>query len=224
MESSVRRRRWSREHPPTFSDLLKKLPKYASSFIKVFQRKKQRMKQIVCGLQKIAAEVKQMKEKSKKVRVTGLVFAAVGVVAAAALFAGSFTIVGAAALSVAAGATAVIFTKKRFTRQKESGKKVKAFLKIVELLRTELEEIKKVCEDLQRESVGAEPGNTARLKDDINKLLEVTAKLKTSTTSDCITDVSDQFKKAFGEFEKMRRKLKDLRERTDTEKMEQDSD
>lgn len=137
MDSSVRRRRWSIEHSPAFSSLLKKLPKFAAAYIKVYDRKKPRMRQIVCGLEKISARVKQMKEKSKRIRTTALVCAAVGLVAAAALFTGSFslTALGAAALSVAAAASAVSFTKKQFKTQKGRGIKVKELLKIVESLR-----------------------------------------------------------------------------------------
>lgn len=223
MASRVKRRRWSIDHPPAFSNLTKKF-KYVliDSFIKVFDRKKPRMRGIVCGLKKIAAEVKRMKQKPKSLRVTGLASAAVGVVvvSAAALFTGtfSFPILGAVTVFVAACATAEVFTEKQFTQQKRSRKIVKEFLKIVELLRSELEEIKKACEDLQRESVGATKEKIVRLRDNINQLLDDTAKLRTSTTSDCITSISDQFKKTVGEFEKMRRQLKDIRESIDTEK------
>ncbi len=212
-----RRRRWSMEETPAFSDLLKKLPKYSASFIRAFDRKKVRMRRIAYGLQKVAAQVKHMKEKSKTLKVTALLCAAaIGSVAAAA-GGFSFTAFAAAALAAVGLATAFVFTRKQLRGQRGSRKQVKEFLKIVDLLRSELEEVKKVCEDLQRESVGAEMGNTARLKDDIDNLLDVTAKLKTSVTSHCVSDISAQFKNTVKEFEKMRRRLKDLRERRDAE-------
>lgn len=203
--------------PSHFSDLMKKLPKYAASFTKLFVKKKPRMRQIVCGLQRIAAETKQMQEKSKRVRVAVSAAAAAAVAAAAALFTGSFsfTIFAAVTVSVATVATAVGFTRKHFTRRKGSEKKVKEFMKIVGSLRRELEEMKKVCEDLQEESVAAEAGNAAALRDNVNKLLDITAKLTTSTTLEDVTDVADQCQNAVDEFEDMTRKLKDFRESKD---------
>ncbi len=114
-----------------------------------------------------------------------------------------------AALSAVGLVTAFVFTKKQWRGQRGGGKQRKESLKIVDLLRSELEEVRTVCENLQRESVGAETGNTVRLKDDLDDLLDITAKLKTSVTSHCVTDVSAQFQNTVKEFEKMRRRLKD---------------
>lgn len=63
------------------------------------------------------------------------------------------------------------YIKNNFTQHEGSSKEVKTFLRIVEELHRELEEIKKLCEDLQRESVGAETGNIQTLRDDIDELL-----------------------------------------------------
>lgn len=215
MASRLRTRRQSIDDPPLFSDLLKELPQYAASFKRSFHRKRQRMRQIVSGLKKVAAEVKQMNEKSKKA--TEVISAAVGVgfvaAAAAALVTGrfSFTLLGVVALCVTAGAAVVSWTKKKTAQLNGSKKKVKEFLNIVESLRRELEKIKRVCEDLQRTSVGADTGNITRLRDNINELLVTTAKLQTSASLDCVTEVCDQCQKAVRELEKIKSNLSEFR-------------
>lgn len=153
-----------------------------------------------------------MKERSKKVRTWISVSAGVGFVAAA-LVTGrfSFTILGAAALCVAA----VMWTKEKIQvkgkEKKKSKKKVNEFLSIVESLRRELEEMKRVCEDLQRKSVGADSGNIGRLRDDINKLLDTTAKRQSSARLGCVTEVCGQCQEAVRELKQRERNLNEFR-------------
>ncbi|KAL4005190.1 hypothetical protein ACER0C_004903 [Sarotherodon galilaeus] len=221
MESRVRKRRRSRELPPTFSSLLKTLPESASSFIRTFKRKRPRLRRAMWRLQRMAAEARLMEEKSKKLRVVVLVSAAGG---AAALFTGSFSLslLGALVLCVTGVVTAAGYIKKHFTQKEGSRKDVKTFLRIVEELHRELEEIKKLCEDLQRESVGAETGNIQTLRDDIDELLNSSAKLKLFTGFDSVTELCDHCERAVREFEQMKRRLRDFRGSSDTE-MQEDS-
>lgn len=160
----------------------------------------------------MAAEARLMEEKSKKLRVVVLVSAAGG---AAALFTGSFSLslLGALVLCVSGVVTAAGYIKKHFTQQEGSRKDVKTFLRIVE-------EIKKLCEDLQRESVGAETGNIQTLRDDIDELLNSSAKLKLFTGLNSVTELCDHCERAVREFEQMKRRLRDFRGSSDTEMQE----
>lgn len=55
-------RRWSKEIPPVFSDLMNDLIKYAASFIKGFDLRESKMRQIIRECKKISDEVKKMQK------------------------------------------------------------------------------------------------------------------------------------------------------------------
>ncbi|XP_049909860.1 uncharacterized protein LOC126396068 [Epinephelus moara] len=166
MAASQRRR--SMTEPLNFSDLTTKLMRHAASFISAFDVSKPKMRQIVGEFQKIVDEVKETQQTTDTVRTVGAVAGGVGlgVMILAAPFTGGASLLAAGGL--AAGATGggyVVGANVTKTRaENKSAHKVeelgKEFMKTVEPLKNDLEEIKTTCEELEQRSAGGQAADT----------------------------------------------------------------
>ncbi|XP_042250878.1 uncharacterized protein LOC121885456 [Thunnus maccoyii] len=166
----------STEELSDLSKLMNKLTERARSFKTQFDKNERRMRQIVREYQKIADEVREMQATTETVRKVGLI--AVGVGAGfcilAAPFTGGLSLVGAAVAAevgetvaaVAAGGAATVVGANIAQTMKENGsaKKVKElvteFMKIIEAMKNNTQEINMTCEKLEQRSVAALADNT----------------------------------------------------------------
>ncbi|XP_038590339.1 uncharacterized protein LOC119914866 [Micropterus salmoides] len=183
--ASKPRRRFSKDLPPDLSELMNKLIKYATSFIRRFDYSEDRMRQVVGEFKKIAAEVRKMQEKTDKARTIGVVAGGIGlgVLVLAAPFTGGLSLLGAGAAGAAAGGATVVGANivKTMTENgsaKEVEKQGKKFLEIVEPLKNELEEIKRTCERLEEESAAFQAENTLSDMEEFQRILRRVAELK----------------------------------------------
>lgn len=226
MDSSVRKRRaW--KHRSEFSDLPADLCHHADLFIKLCDRNELRMRQVVEDLQDISAKLQRLHSRSEKCSVVGTVTAAVGLGAVVAVFIAQVTgglslAVTAGAGYVAAAAAVVTLRAKQFTTEEERVKKIKEFLEIVTVLQSELENIMELCEDLQREADGTETESSISLTNNILQPFLTMAKLRSSITAGCVTELTDQCENVFDQFRSMKRKLEEFRGRKDTENIQRE--
>ncbi|GLD74286.1 uncharacterized protein AKAME5_002566100 [Lates japonicus] len=192
MGSSGSRRRQSEDLPPNF----------AASFIVQFHQNKARMRQIVDELQTWAAELKGMMAAG----VIGV--AGAGVAVATAPFTGGLSLViyGAAAAASTAGSAAVFglgLVNLRDERNAERMEKLLELRRIVEALKTELEDVKTTCGDLRREAVEADASKFIRLEMKILKLFDVIERLRTPARLVQVPQVADEYQRALNEFERI---------------------
>ncbi|XP_026210859.1 uncharacterized protein LOC113158816 isoform X1 [Anabas testudineus] len=202
----------SREQPAEVSDLPTDLCRQAAVFTKLFDKKEARLRDLLSDIQEIGVHVKKWNTKSKRSCYTGLVSAAVAAGAGAAIpFAGGVGFAITAALtSAAAGGALFGFKIKQFRTEEESLKKIKQFLKIVNRLEHELEEVTKLCENLPK----AETPNVTSLKKNLVKLFQSMEKLR---TADGVKELTGQCQTVFDEFEMMRKQLEEFRGSTEAE-------
>ncbi|XP_039635380.1 uncharacterized protein LOC120545258 [Perca fluviatilis] len=145
--------------PPDHSELMNKPKELAASFIREFDNREPKMRQIVGEFREISDEVRKMQERTDKVRKAGA--GALGVTALGMLLGVAAGRAESAALTVAAGATgsAILVAGANVTKgisESESVNKVaelgKVFMEIVERLKKHLEEIKRMCAELEETS------------------------------------------------------------------------
>lgn len=154
MEPKPTRRRTSKELPPEFSELMNKLFKVAASFIREFDNKEPRMREIITEFQKIVDEVKEIRERTDRQRRE----ARETVEAPFQNIRSSWGFSLLAAPIAAADGTVLVISANVTKILSENGsvKKVEAlgrdFTGIVEPLTKDLEEIKTTCEKLEQKS------------------------------------------------------------------------
>ncbi|TMS01131.1 hypothetical protein E3U43_004192 [Larimichthys crocea] len=138
MASAPRTRRWSMEMPPDLSELMDTLIKYAHSFIREFDNKEPDMRRIVRELQKISDEVRTQQNRgtSDFTRGARQTFG---------FFAVPLEFVEKGVQHVT---NAVIESGKAHQVEKLG----KQFMKIVEPLKNDLEQIQTTCEKLEQKS------------------------------------------------------------------------
>ncbi|XP_078101586.1 uncharacterized protein LOC144514275 [Sander vitreus] len=164
--------RRSRDFSPDLSELMNKLIKHAALFIREFDIREQKMREIVREFRKMADEVRKMQQRTDTVKTAGGVTAGVGLglLALAAPFTGGTSLAAAAAFTagalVAATGGSVISdaNEKKTRKENESEKKVgelgKEFMKMVDRLKNDLEEIKRTCEKVEQRSAELQAENT----------------------------------------------------------------
>ncbi|XP_051255033.1 apolipoprotein L3-like [Dicentrarchus labrax] len=165
-------RRLSKELPPDLSELMDRIIKEAASFIKEFDCKEPRMREIVREFMRIVDEIKTMQERTDTARTAGTATAGAGlglglIGVFAAPFTGGLSLALAAAGGAAAvggGATVVGVNVTKTLKENGSAKKVeelgKEFVELVEPLKINLTEIKTTCEKLEKKSSEVQAGST----------------------------------------------------------------
>ncbi|KAL7372727.1 hypothetical protein ABVT39_021544 [Epinephelus coioides] len=152
--------------PPSLSDLLRRLSDNGRLFIELYDQKKKRMQDIANKLSALAREVNEMQKTTNTTRMMGAVLGALGIVAtAAALLAGGLASEGAVRMAMVGGAAAMgggaaVITANTVTAQLQTEKISletveelgRELLKIAELLKDVLEEIKALSEELEEKS------------------------------------------------------------------------
>ncbi|KAK2863552.1 hypothetical protein Q5P01_003085 [Channa striata] len=221
MDPSVRKRR-TREHRADFSGLPADVSHHAASFIKLCDGNELRMRQVVDELQDLSAKLQRLQSRSEKCSILGVFAAAVGVGAALAVFvaqvAGGLSLAVTAAAGYVAAAAAVFALKaKRLSTEEARVKKVKEFLEMVSVLQSEMENIKRLCEDVQGDSSGAETDSVLSLRTSVLQPFLNAASLRGSITAGCITELSHQCDNIFDQFRSMKRSLEELRGRGEAE-------
>lgn len=186
--------------PPDLSELMNKLTEHAASFITLFDNDEPKMRDIVRRFQKIAAEVRKNQETTDGARTAGTVGGGVGVgVGLLALLAAPLT--GGASLAVAAvatgagavggAATVVGANISKIMTEKGSAEKVeklgKEFMRIVEPLKNELQEIKTTCEKLEQRSTEALTDDTLSDMEEFHMILRRVSKLKEKSKDMLVT-------------------------------------
>lgn len=154
MEPKPKRRRKSKELPPELSELMNTFIKCATSFIKLFDNSEPRMTQIVREFQRIAAEVKEVQERTDRQRreardIAEAPFRNVRASWGLSLLAAPVTTVVGTVAAVSANITKILRENGSVERVESLGKE---FMGIVEPLKNELEEIKTTCERLEQKS------------------------------------------------------------------------
>ncbi|KAF3701667.1 hypothetical protein EXN66_Car017355 [Channa argus] len=195
-------------------EVSEELSHQAASFIRLWDKKEARMRDLLDEIKDMAIQIKKLHTKSKRSCYTGAVSAGVTIGAGIAVpFAGGLGFAITAALtSAAAGGALFGFKIKQFRTEEECLKQIKQFLKIVNRLQHELEEILKVCEDLQRESDKAETCDVSSLKSNLVKLFESTEMLR---TADGVKELTGQCPMVFGEFQDIKTQLEEFRGSTE---------
>ncbi|CAK6972973.1 hypothetical protein EXN66_Car017356 [Scomber scombrus] len=198
------------------ADLMNDLSKHAASFINLYNNSEPRMRQIVEELKEITAKIKKKQRKVKKGKNAGFVTA--GVVAALGLVISPFTAGFSLVMTGVAGAACLGLTAE--PRSRKAVKKVQNLvddlLQIVAPLKSELEEINNLCENLQKDAARSDVEHIIRLETHLGKLLDVVAHLKTSVTTNCLIHKAHQCQEAVDGCENMKTQLEDFRESTDT--------
>eukprot|EP00064_Thunnus_orientalis_P018239 superscaffoldBa00004130_g18333 len=177
---------------------------YTDSFTKRFDEKEPRMRQTVDAVLKIAAEVKRIQKESEPgaIALNFMVAALVGVT----LFYKGLT--PAAAVTVALAVLLLRFIKQLKHRVRGNPKELRELMEEsrtnVDLLKKDLEKIKTLCEEMPRESVGAETGNVIRLEMCVLEVFLTAEELsRVSHNDQRVTDAADQCQKVFTGLEKM---------------------
>lgn len=154
MEPKPKRRRVSIELPPEFSELMNQVNKVAASFIKEFDNKETRMRQIVSKFQKISDEVKEIQERTDQQRKEGREWAEapfnnIGSTWGFSLLAAPVTTVVGTVLAVSANITKILRENGIVEKVEALGRE---FISTVDPLKKKLEEIKMLCEKLEQKS------------------------------------------------------------------------
>ncbi|XP_042251896.1 uncharacterized protein LOC121886058 isoform X2 [Thunnus maccoyii] len=162
------------------------------------------MRQTVDALLKIAAEVKRIQKESEPgtIALNFMVAALVGVT----LFYKGLT--PAAAVTVALAVLLPRFIKQLKHRVRGNPKELRELMEEsrtnVDLLKKDLEKIKMLCEEMRRESVGAETGNVIRLEMCVLEVFLTAEELsRVSHNDQRVTDAADQCQKVFTGLEKV---------------------
>lgn len=161
------RREVNRKLPPQLSELIIKLIEHADSFIRVFNNKEPRMREIERKFEKISAEVKEELETADAVKTGGLITGGVGVaVGVLGLLAAPFTggaslavtaaasggIVGVAGVTITVGAIIIEFIIKNGSAVKLQ-RLGEEFMEIVQPMNKHLAEIKAISETLKKKFI-----------------------------------------------------------------------
>ncbi|GLD73568.1 uncharacterized protein AKAME5_002489300 [Lates japonicus] len=164
------KRKRSKELPHNLSELMKRLAEHKASFIKLFDGSKDRMRHIVGEFHKIAADVREMQEKTDKTRAAGAVATGLALTAglvAAPLTEGASLLAAGAGAAVGGGGGAVAVVHANITKMmvengsaQEVEKLGKEFMTIVEPMKKELTEIKTTCEMLEEKSAESQAKKT----------------------------------------------------------------
>ncbi|KAK2863551.1 hypothetical protein Q5P01_003084 [Channa striata] len=191
----------------------------AASFLRLWDKKEARMRDLLDEIKEMAVQIKKLHTKSKRSCYTGAVSAGVTIGAGIAVpFAGGLGFAITAALtSAAAGGALFGFKIKQFRTEEECLNQVKHFLKIVNRLQHELEEILMTCEDLQRQSEKVQMDKVSSLKDNLVKLFQCTEILR---TAEKVKELTDQCPEVFGEFHDIKTQLEEFRGRAQTESLQ----
>lgn len=198
----VPKRRDSKELPPDLSELMNKLIEHARSFIGVFDSREPRMREIEGKFHKIADKVKAMQKVTDKVRTGGAVGGGIGLGVAAlglivAPFTGGLSLVAATAIGGAVGAAvggAVVVGTNITKTMTENGSATEVvilgeeFLKIVEPMKNDLEEIKTTCEKLEQKSSEVQTRDTLSDVEKLQRILRQVSELRTK--SEDVVDIA----------------------------------
>ncbi|XP_039635497.1 uncharacterized protein LOC120545315 [Perca fluviatilis] len=220
------RPRWSKNLPPDLSELMNKLINHSASFIREFDSSKQKMRAIAGEFREIADEVRKMPKRTNEARTPrdiarAIVMGAgvgIAVMALAAPFTGGATLAVVGPLAVAAGAAGgagaaravhVMKNKKDKRRMKKVKRLEKEFMKIVEPLKKDLEEIKRMCEKLEQRSAGDQAGKTLADMEDFQKIMTQVSGRK----SEKVSELSDGCQNVVEDFDQMKDELKDFTEK-----------
>lgn len=205
----------SDEKRPQVSDVATDFCHQAVLFMKLFDKKEARMRDLLSEILEIGIYVRKFDTKSKWSLYTGLVSAAVAVGAGIAIpFAGGIGFAITAALTSVCAAGAVFgFKIKQFRTEEESLKRIRQFLKIVNRLEHELEEVMRLCKKFQRGAERDEKQNVTSLKNNLVKVFESNEKLR---AADGVKELTAQCQTVFSEFEKMRKQLEEFRGGTES--------
>lgn len=196
-------------------DVATDLCQQAVLFMKLFDKKEARMRDLLSEILQTGIHVRKWNTKSKWSIYTGLVSAAVTVGAGVAIpFAGGIGFAITAALTSVCAAGAVFgFKIKQFRTEEESLKRIKQFLKIVNRLEHELEEVMRLCKKFQRGAEKDETQNVTSLKNNLVKVFESNEKLR---AADGVKELTARCQTVFSEFEKMRKQLEEFRGGTES--------
>lgn len=210
------------EKPPEVCDVATDLRRQAAVFVKAFDQKEARMRELLGEILETGVLVRKWNTKSKWSFYTGLVSAAVTVGAGIAIpFAGGIGFAITAALtSVCAGGAMFGFKIQQFRTEEESLRRIRQFLTIVTRLEHELEDVWGLCKKLQRAAEKHERLNVTSLKDNLVRAFESSEKLR---AADGVKELTAQCQTVFGEFEKMRKQLEEFRGGTESENPALDS-
>ncbi|XP_039635492.1 uncharacterized protein LOC120545312 [Perca fluviatilis] len=250
----VPRRGRSIDLSPHLSELMYKLKYHAASSMREFDRREQKMRQIVRKFREIPDEVRKMQKRTDEVKrlVTGvLVVSAIimpigllagrAVVAEATLWpsaaaAAVITTVGTIGSVLAAGSAIVVACANVTKGISENGSinKVKQlgkeFMEMVEPLKNDLEEIMRMCEELEQRSAERQAGITLTDMEDFqwivselgrsDGVLSTMWKFFTPTATpeedrklrDSIIQSADLSQKVIDDLKKMKEELKDFTE------------
>ncbi|XP_025764325.1 uncharacterized protein LOC112847276 isoform X2 [Oreochromis niloticus] len=141
-----------------------------ASFVQQFNSSESQMRQIVREFLKIAEELREMQSKTDTVGTVGVVFV-IGGILAAPFTTGLSLAVGA----TAAAATVVTTNVIKILSEKDKAKEVKKwgeeFMAKVRLMMKNLEDIKTICEKLEKESAEAQAKNSQIDVDEFQRTL-----------------------------------------------------
>lgn len=194
-------------------ELKNKLSGHAVSFINVFEGNRVKMDQTVHECQRIYHEVVFLHDTRPLCKLLGIL---VGVLVLHSLI---VSMINTSAVNViVAIVPAFIFVGicwfyvKQQTKEKQFvetvEKLMKDFRETVTLLKTKLEKVKWLCEELRGDSCGSDKTNLMKVEVTILELFLFTDSLRETVTADCVKEVYYQFERTFTEFESISSSLK----------------
>ncbi|XP_055369262.1 uncharacterized protein LOC129604914 [Betta splendens] len=188
----------SKEQLPVVCDRTTALRHQAALFLKLYDKKEARLRDLHAEIQEIGIQVQKWDTKSKWSFYTGLISAAVAVAAGLTVsFTGAVGFAITAALtSVAAGGAVFGFKIKQFRTEEESLRRIKQFLKIVNRLENDLDELLKLYEK-------------AELPHDLLKLFQ---SMDAFRAADGVSELTAQCHVVFQELVGVRERLREAEE------------
>ncbi|XP_039635500.1 uncharacterized protein LOC120545317 [Perca fluviatilis] len=212
---SAKPRTDSKDLPPDLSEFMVKLKEHAASFIREFDSSEHRMTQIVGEFREIADKFQKRQERTGTVRTAGTVAGGVGIgllFLAAPLTGGASLVAAAAGVAATAGGGAVLYgvnetkTRKEIESAKKEEELGKDFMMIVERMKKDLEEIKKMCEKLEQRSAEDQAGNILTHMEEFRGILR-------EVSGDKRGEIPHLCSKMIEDFEKMKKELKAFTEK-----------
>ncbi|XP_035770784.1 uncharacterized protein LOC118455555 [Neolamprologus brichardi] len=176
MASAPKKARISNNPSPELHKLKNKLEDSAKSFTAEFDRSESSMRDIMREFRRISDEVEQMQRKTDTARKVGVGFLIGGILAA------PFT--AGLSLAAAAGGGATVVTTNVIKILSEEGKAKKVekwgeeFMAKVRPMKENLEEIKTICEKLEKESTEAQARDSQIDVDEFQRTLRQVSHLK----------------------------------------------
>lgn len=176
-------------------DLTNKLAAHVDSFIKVFEGNRVKMEQTVHRCRRMHSELTEIQDRLLLSKIMGVMSVIIGLLLFIFLSGTVYKIFIILSVFVlvclCVSETSTVQTKEKQCVE-TVGRLLRNFREPVQLLKTKLEKVKRLCEDVCRESCGFERTNLMKAEVRILELFLLTDSLRETVAAESVKEVSDR--------------------------------